>query len=191
MNSSSQEQAAAQGDMHSSLRIRAMRLEDIPAVHSIDVMSFSMPWPESSFRYELLENRRSVQRVAEMKLSNGSWLLIGEVVVWMVIDEAHIATLAVHPDYRGRGISKLLLVSVLVTACHQGMRVSTLEVRESNAIAQNLYSWFGFTVVGSRPRYYKDNNEDALIMTVNGLDAGYMEWLESGAWQSAPFKKIG
>jgi ribosomal-protein-alanine N-acetyltransferase len=155
------------------------------------MMSFSMPWPESSFRYELLENRRSVQRVAEMKMPNGSWLLVGEIIVWMVIDEAHIATIAVHPDYRGRGISKLLLVSILMEACTQGMRMSTLEVRQSNAIAQNLYAWFGFEVVGNRPHYYKDNNENALIMSLTGLDTNYLKWLESGAWQAAPYKKIG
>lgn len=185
MNLSRPEQAAVNSDVLSSLRIRAMRLEDLPAVQSIDRLSFTLPWPESSFRYELLENPRSLLRVAEVQQLDERWLVVGEIIVWLIMDEAHIATIAVHPDYRGSGIAKQLLVDVLKESIKMGIRQATLEVRASNLIARKLYHRFGFRVVGSRPHYYKDNDEDALIMTVSGLDDQTLKWLESGGWQSA------
>ena len=190
MNLSRPEQAAVNSDMLSSLRIRAMRLEDLPPVQLIDRLSFTLPWPESSFRYELLENPRSLLRVAELQQLDDRCWVVGEIVVWLIIDEAHIATIAVHPDYRGCGIAKLLLVDVLKESIKKGIRQATLEVRASNLIAQKLYHRFGFRVVGSRPRYYKDNDEDALIMTVNGLDDQTFKWLESGGWQPASAHNI-
>jgi len=91
--------------------------------------------------------------------------------------------LSVHPEYRGQGISRELLAATLVDAISKGMGIATLEVRANNLIAQALYSRFSFEVVGRRPRYYRDNDEDALIMTVEGLDKRYLRWLESGAWK--------
>jgi ribosomal-protein-alanine N-acetyltransferase len=90
----------------------------------------------------------------------------------------------VHPDYRGQGISRELLAATLIEAIRAGMRAATLEVRANNQVAQALYLRFCFTVYGRRPRYYRDNDEDALIMTVEGLDERYLEWLESGSWRN-------
>jgi len=160
-----------------------MQLEDLEQVQAIDRASFSIPWPENSYRYELLENPRSLLLVAEADLPGGAKQVVGVVVVWLIEDEAHIATLSVHPDYRGRGISRELLAATLADAISKGMAIATLEVRANNYIAQALYRRFGFEVVGRRPRYYRDNEEDALIMTVEGLDKGYIHWLESGAWK--------
>jgi ribosomal-protein-alanine N-acetyltransferase len=184
MKSSQQERAAFHSDMVSSLRIRSMRLEDLPAVLAIDRLSFPLPWPESSFRYELLENPRSLLRVAEIQQMDEDWQVIGEIVVWLILDEAHIATIAVHPDFRGIGIAKVLLANVLAESIQKGIRQATLEVRDSNLIARKLYQRFGFQLVGSRPHYYKDNDEDALLMTVSGLNDHTLKWLESGGWQS-------
>jgi len=92
------------------------------------------------------------------------------IVVWFIIDEAHIATLAVHPSYRGFGVAKCLLTTALKSALDKGMKLATLEVRANNHAAQALYRHFGFENVGQRRRYYRDNNEDAIIMTLNHLD---------------------
>jgi len=165
------------------IRIRPMQLEDLEQVHAIDRMSFSIPWPENSYRYELLENPRSMSLVAETTLPDSSKRVVATIVVWLIEDEAHIATLSVHPDYRGQGISHELLAVALTGAIHAGMQSATLEVRANNQIAQALYRRFRFEVFGQRPHYYRDNNEDALIMTVEGLDKHYLEWLESGAWR--------
>ena len=80
-------------------------------------------------------------------------------------EDAHISTIATHPDWRGRGLGELLLVSLLECGEAQGAWQATLEVRASNAIAQALYGKYLFKKVGVRKRYYSDNGEDAIIMT--------------------------
>ena len=133
-----------------------MTLEDVPQVHQIDRLSFSMPWPENAFRYELSQTSYSLCRVAEAGLPDGSQLVVAEMVVWLILDEAHIATIAVHPDYRGQGISRQLLVAVLCECIRRGAHLATLEVRANNLVAQALYRRFRFEVAGRRPRYYRD-----------------------------------
>lgn len=164
------------------LRIRDMQLEDLAQVHAIDRQSFSLPWPESAYRYELLDNQSSFLKVAEVELPDGSQTVVGVTVVWMILDEAHIATIAVHPQYRDQGIAKQLMVVVMQEAIRLNAQLATLEVREHNTAAQRLYQRFGFKVVGRRARYYIDNQEDALIMTLQGLDQGYLEWLRREDW---------
>lgn len=165
------------------IHIRPMLQDDLDQVITIDRASFSLPWPESSYRYELLENPHSLLMVAEAEAPDGEKQVVGAVVVWLLEDEAHIATLAIHPEYRGRGISQELLATVLARSIRGGARIATLEVRANNQIAHALYRRFGFEVVGRRLRYYLDNNEDALIMTADGLDERYLEWLESHGWR--------
>ena len=173
-------QSAPSRETLGSLCIRPMREDDLDAVQAIDRLSFSLPWPASAFRYELLENPHSFLRVAEIEDADGSHRVVGAVVVWMVLDEAHIATLAVHPDYRQRGIAQQLMVDALKEGFQRGAQLSTLEVRHQNIAAQKLYLRFGFEIVGYRPRYYQDNHEDALIMTLKELDQAYLTWLDSG-----------
>ena len=89
--------------------------------------------------------------------------------LWLMIDESHITTIAVHPDYRGRGIGELMLNSLIRISGDIGARMVTLEVRVSNLVAQNLYRKYGFREAGLRRRYYSDNHEDALIMWTEEL----------------------
>ncbi len=168
-----------------SLTIRPMRVDDLAQVQEIDRLSFSLPWSESAFRYELLENPCSLLWVAELAQDDGSPIVVGCVVVWLIMDEAHIATIAVHPAHRQKGIAKRLMAEVLRAVIERGALLATLEVREHNLAAQRLYRRFGFEVVGRRPRYYKDNQEDAILMTVFGLNRGYLEWLKTGEWLNA------
>jgi ribosomal-protein-alanine N-acetyltransferase len=97
--------------------------------------------------------------------------IIGFAGLWLMLDEAHITTIATHPDYRGRGLGELLLCSMTKIAYDIGAQRVTLEVRVSNSIAQNLYRKYGFMVVGTRRRYYSDNNEDAYIMTTENINS--------------------
>jgi ribosomal-protein-alanine N-acetyltransferase len=92
---------------------------------------------------------------------------------WFIVDEAHISTIAVHPDFRQHGIGEILLQWALREALHLDAQLVTLEVRVSNHKAINLYEKYGFEVVGRRAHYYRDNNEDALLMTrINSDDSG-------------------
>jgi ribosomal-protein-alanine N-acetyltransferase len=151
------------------LRIEPMRLDDIDAVHRIESASFPVPWPDYAFRQELLTNRLAhylVVRVGDEAVAYGG--------IWLMVDEAHITTFAVLPDWRRRGIGGRLLLAVLELAERHGARVATLEVRVSNLAARMLYARFGFAPVGVRPRYYSDNAEDALIMTSAPLASAQM-----------------
>ena len=154
----------------SQITIRLMRMEDLDSVMSIDGLSFSMPWPASAYRHELSNNPAAELWVAEKKLPIDGDKVIGMIVVWLILDEAHIATLAVHPEFRGKGIGSQLLEAALIEARNKGAREALLEVRASNHIAQALYKDYGFEVVHRRPRYYRDNNEDALLMNLNNLN---------------------
>lgn len=163
--------------------IRRMQVDDLPQVQAIDRISFSTPWPKNAYRYELLENPNGHCWVAEMDNK-----IAGLLVCWLVVDEGHIATIAVHPDQRGLGISKKLVITGLADLISKGAVSATLEVRAGNLVAQNLYRYFGFEEVGLRKRYYKDTNEDALLMTVKPLGPDYLAWLNAGAeipWQDS------
>lgn len=148
-----------------NLVIRPMTLEDVPAVHEIDVLSFSLPWPERSFHFEIVDNDVSRPWVAEVDGRIAAML-----VLWFIVDEAHIATIATHPDFRRQGIGEKLMVAALVAVREEGATRAFLEVRAGNLGAQALYKKYGFIVDGVRPGYYKDNNEDAILMSLNGLD---------------------
>lgn len=162
------------------LKIRDMTLDDLDEVHQIDQLSFSLPWPKKSFQYEVADNQFSTCWVATlnpkhtagstgqvMNSSIDSDVIVGMAVVWLVVDEAHIATIAVHPEFRGLGIGRQMMAAILDDSRRRGMDTATLEVRASNHIAQAMYKNFGFEVVGVREKYYKDNQEDALIMTAH------------------------
>jgi ribosomal-protein-alanine N-acetyltransferase len=145
--------------------IRRMTLADVPAVHEIDTLSFSLPWPERSFRFELTENPVSRGWVAEVDGKIAAMLLL-----WFIVDEAHIATIAVHPDFRRQGIGEQILLYALLVVHQEGAQRAFLEVRAGNAAAQAMYKKYGFEVAGVRPRYYKDNNEDAFLMDLEKFD---------------------
>ena len=97
--------------------------------------------------------------------------IIGFSGLWLMVDEAHVTTIATHPGYRGRGIGELLLSSLIDIAYRIGARNVTLEVRVSNYVAQSLYRKYGFVEAGVRRRYYSDNHEDAYIMWTEDINS--------------------
>ena len=147
-----------------NFHIRRMTVEDVPAVTQLDRISFTLPWTERSFHFEVTSNPASRCWVAE---SGGA--LAGVVVAWLLVDEVHIATIATHPDFRRQGIAQALLAHVLKLGAEEGAISSFLEVRESNSAAQELYRKFGYEETGRRLRYYKDNGENAILMTLENL----------------------
>ncbi len=158
--------------------IAPMTLADVQQVVEIDHLSFPLPWSANSYRHELLENDHAHFFVATDGVRRGwrAWLglpaarrVIGFVGYWYVIDEAHISTIAVHPGWRGHGVGERLLRAALKHALGLGATMATLEVRVSNVAAQNLYRKYHFEEVGLRKQYYRDNGEDALLMTVKPL----------------------
>jgi ribosomal-protein-alanine N-acetyltransferase len=172
------------------VQIAPMTLEDIPAVMAIERAVFPRPWPERAYRYELTENpnarfvvarlpapaappapvspwRRLASRLGLVVAApNNRPMVVGFAGMWLQVDEAHIATIATHPDWRGRGIGQRTLLALLREAQRCQVQTVTLEVRVSNLIAQRLYQKYGFREVGRRRAYYQDNREDALLMTI-------------------------
>ncbi len=132
--------------------------EDIPDVSEIERQSFTTPWSETSFRSELY-SRYSITRVAEL---NG--IVVGYICVRHIADECYLLDLAVHPDYRRRGIAKMLMDNVIQEMRIEGCRFFYLEVRGSNYAARKLYEGFGFRTTGTRKGYYVNPIEDAVIM---------------------------
>jgi [ribosomal protein S18]-alanine N-acetyltransferase len=163
-----------------SLKIAIRRMEegDVEQVHAIDVQSFSLPWSERAYRHELTANPDARLWVAEVTAQDGTLRLVGMIGLWMILDEAHIGTIAVHPAYRRMHIGERLMLAALLGAMADGARISMLEVRASNQAAQILYTRFGYRVVGARPHYYKDNNEDALLMDLDPLNRELLENLQ-------------
>ena len=95
--------------------------------------------------------------------------LVGMAGIWMMADEAHIVTIGVRKAERNRGLGEWLLISMIDMAVRLGAKIVTLEVRVSNTIAQQLYTKYGFVVVGTRHKYYSDNGEDAYIMSTDTI----------------------
>ena len=145
--------------------IRKMTLDDLEQVVAIDQVSFSLPWPPRSFQFELTDNEASRCWVTDL-----DGRVIAVLVGWFIVDELHIATIATHPEFRGQGIGRQLLLHVVGSAKKEGAIRAFLEVRESNLIALNMYRDFGFVEDGRRVKYYKDNGEDAILMSLDHLD---------------------
>ena len=140
--------------------IEPMRLEDVPDVHRIESASFPTPWPDYAFKQEIQTNR-----LAHYLVVKAGDETVGYGGMWLMVDEAHVTTFAVLPEWRRRGIGGRLMLELMHVALKLNAHIVTLEVRLSNHAARTLYGKFGFRPVGIRPRYYSDNNEDALIMT--------------------------
>src|SRR5689334_24611368 len=111
------------------------------------------------------EPARSAQMEEELRS------IVGYAGIWVMTDEAHITTIASHPDVRGMGVGEFLLVALIHRGMEIGARWMTLEVRASNSVAQNLYRKYTFKEMGVRRRYYSDNGEDALVMWTDALDS--------------------
>lgn len=139
--------------------IDPMRVRDIPDVLKIEQLSFTTPWTRGAFLSELLANDNAYYIVA--KVNSVTVAYIG---VWVIVDEGHITNVAVHPDYRRRGIGTRLLLAADELVRARGGRRMTLEVRKSNVSAQRLYRSLGYVPAGIRKGYYRDNREDAIVM---------------------------
>lgn len=136
-----------------------MRIDDIDNVVDVENNCFIIPWSRNSFIKELVENDIALYLVA--KIEN---IAVGYIGVWRIQNEGHITNVAVHSDFRGRGIGNMLVSGLLSLCEKEGIDAFTLEVRRSNLIAQNLYKKFQFAECGIRKGYYQDNKEDAIIM---------------------------
>lgn len=141
------------------IEFREMIPDDADEVAEIEARSFSMPWNRRAF-WEECSNENTFYLVAMLDRK-----IVGYIGAWIVQGEAQITNVAIDPEFRRRGIGESLLREFeSIVKNSRGVSALTLEVRPSNLGAIRLYEKLGFISVGRRPRYYVDNNEDAIIM---------------------------
>ncbi|MGC9393804.1 MAG: ribosomal protein S18-alanine N-acetyltransferase [Anaerolineae bacterium] len=168
--------------------IRQLEAKDIPTVISIDRLVFHDPWPESAYVQELYFNPNAHYFVLQLTpaMPAHSWAerraalasqIVGFVGVRVEMERGHISTLALRPEWRGGGLGELLLYTALDQAIRNGAHTVALEVRVSNAVAQNLYAKYGFVVVSQLRGYYADG-EDAYYMRANVEGQAYYAHLQ-------------
>lgn len=146
-----------------SFSIEPMDVGDLDEVLPIERASFQTPWSRGAFLHELRKNHVARCWVARAETVSAP-AVVGYLCLWEIGPEVHITNLAVHPEWRRRGIARALLARMLLDARHRRVRLAILEVRPTNVEARNLYESLGFRVVGRRKGYYVDTGEDALVM---------------------------
>lgn len=170
--------------------VRPMTVADLDGVIHIEQRAHPAAWPRDAYRHELEQNEFAHYFVLQTVPAAGNWLrrlrrqggeeaaLLAYGGFWMMVDEAHISTLATDPDWRGQGLGELLLLEMIEASIPLGAVAVTLEVRVSNLAARRLYEKYRMEITGLRPRYYRDNREDAHIMTVTSIrDEAYRAFL--------------
>ncbi len=145
--------------MYMKVCIREMLIEDVDQVIEVEKNSFSTPWSKEAFNLEITKNILARYLVAELEDK-----IVGYGGLWLIVDEGHITNIAVDEGHRNKGIGSLLLEGLIKICKEWNSKSMTLEVRESNEEAKNLYKKYGFKEYGIRPGYYADDNEDAIIM---------------------------
>lgn len=180
------------GVVTTTYTLRYMRMEDVPQVLEVDKLSFPLPWSARSYAFEINDNNSShmitleasqelaqnkglIGAIQRLRRSHPARLIAGYAGFWLIDGEAHVSTIAVHPDFRGRGLGEVILAGALKRAIDLNAEYSVLEVRVSNNPALELYRKYEYQVVGQRKNYYRDNNEDAYLMHLAPLDAPYQE----------------
>ena len=146
-----------------AVTVSPMRRRHLRAVLDIERQVYPRPWSARLFEDELDRSGR-VYLVARVGPT-----VVGYAGLLMIADDGHVATVAVHPDWQGRGMATRLLAELVQGALDLGANQLTLEVRVSNQAAQHVYRRFGFAPAGARKAYYADNGEDALVMWAHGV----------------------
>jgi [ribosomal protein S18]-alanine N-acetyltransferase len=146
------------------MQIDPMTTADLHDVLAIERASFTTTWPSDSFYNELHTNKLAHYYVGRV---DGKIVAYGG--IWVIFEDSHVTTIAVGPAHRGMHYGERLLLFLLDQAIERGASWMTLEVRESNVGAQQLYRKYGFTTVTTRKGYYSDNNENALVMWAGNL----------------------
>jgi ribosomal-protein-alanine N-acetyltransferase len=132
----------------------------LPEVLAIERDSYATPWSDRAFHHEMEQNPFARPHVG---LARGGDV-VGFICLWVIFEELRINNVAVAPAWRRQGIGEQLIRFALQEGIVNGCTVAILEVRPSNAAAQALYAKLGFEITSTRPRYYSDDGEDALVM---------------------------
>lgn len=155
-----------------SLKLQPLFANLLPEVVELDRLCFGGLWTIEGYQRELDSPNSELLVISRLNVSVGdeneenisSESIIGIGCFWAILEEAHITIIGIHPDYRGMGLGKLMLCELLKKAVSRQLERATLEVRDGNNIAIEMYEKFGFKVAGRRKKYYHTTGEDALIL---------------------------
>jgi ribosomal-protein-alanine N-acetyltransferase len=167
---SSEDERPSAGDAP-PMALRPLREADIDLVMKIEEVCFTTNWSREALMNEL------GNQCAYYAVGVAEGCVVGYAGEWIIMDEAHITTIAVDPAHQGKRFGERLLIALLREARDRGARRATLEVRMSNNVALRLYAKYGFETVAIRRKYYQDTDEDALIMWSNDLYEPGISWL--------------
>ncbi len=134
--------------------------EHIGGILAIEAEAYPEAWSEQMFQDEICHPHSHFY----VMMLDGQ--IVGYGGFWLVLDEAHITSITVRQDYRGKGLGRILLAYLLNLSEKLGAVMAALEVRMSNVIAQNLYGSEGFEPIGIRRKYYAKTGEDAMVMVL-------------------------
>ena len=143
--------------------IRPMERQDVSCVHEIECTCFRSPWSKLALLGELRNE------VAHYLVMEAGGTICGYGGMWLLFEEAHVTNVAILPDFRKNGRGRRLMLAMMRHALDRGAEKMTLEVRESNAVAQHLYTTLDFEQSGFRPHYYSDTGEGALLLWNNDI----------------------
>lgn len=146
-----------------------MMLDDVPEIGALERLCFRAPWSVETYLHELKHNPRAFYYVLRPAAGLSLPAILAYGGYWLLGDEAHIVTIASHPELRRRQLGNIMLLHLIERTRQAGIIDVTLEVRRGSTAAQGLYAKWGFVEVGLRKRYYRDNNEDALLLTLFGV----------------------
>ncbi len=145
-----------------AIKIKNLTEKELDQVLELDDLCFGGLWSFDGYKQEI-ESPNSCLLILTTNIGKIE-KVIGLGCFWSILDEAHLTILAIHPNFQGQGLGKLLLGKLLKEAENKSLQRATLEVGENNKEALNLYQQFGFKEAGRRKKYYKKTGEDALIL---------------------------
>jgi [ribosomal protein S18]-alanine N-acetyltransferase len=158
------------------LKIVPLTTNLLNEVVELDRLCFGQLWTIEGYQRELASPNSEIMllQIQEESLENGKLSVYEKIIgigcFWIIVDEAHITILAIHPDYQNRGLGQLMLSSLLKKSSNLGLERATLEVRDTNQPALSLYQKFGFKIAGRRKNYYQKTGEDALVLWCKDLN---------------------
>lgn len=151
-------------DISPHIEIAPMSEQDIDDIVELESLCFNVPWSRDAFVNELTQNERAMYIIARHNNN-----VVAYAGMWKIFEEGHITNIAVHPQYRRKGVGSQLIEYMINMARKNNIKRMTLEVSVANIGAQNLYYKFGFCREGIRKKYYADSQEDAIIMWLKDI----------------------
>ena len=173
------------------LELKPLTTSQVSEIVALDRICIGGLWTAEAYLREIDSPRSSLLAlsIGDRNLEQSQFKIIGMACLWAIVDEAHLTLLAVHPDYRGRGLGELLLIALLQDAIARQLEWATLEVNVNNSAALNLYYKYGFQVVGTRKGYYQPAGDDAAILWLKEIQHGKFK-SDLNRWQQRLYARL-